>query len=357
MTLGIIMKAVNSKYFHKTMDFIFEFIPQLVLLLVTFGYMNMLIVIKWWTYYEDTSRAPSIVATMIDMMLGYGAVNQTPLIYSKEAQRILSVLIIVSIVISVPMMLLAKPIIITQQIHKKNSSKESGLIELGVWNFKKRKLSDPPINDECKSDSDDENGSLIKKKTDLKRRFQSNDEEDRREAVYNPADDPYSIKDEEKKDEAREKLIKITKQYKESNHHNIEEIWIHQLIETVEFVLGTVSNTASYLRLWALSLAHSQLAAVFYDKLLRDEIEQRRWFMASLIIPFFLAAHFFILMWMDSMEWFLHTLRLHWVEFQNKFFKGTGYRFITVSNNLIIFAWYTFSLTERIGFKQGEETN
>ena len=79
--------------------------------------------------------------------------------------------------------------------------------------------------------------------------------------------------------------------------------------------------------------------------------------MASLIIPFFLAAHFFILMWMDSMEWFLHTLRLHWVEFQNKFFKGTGYRFITVSNNLIIFAWYTFSLTERIGFKQGEKTN
>ena len=47
MSLGICMKAINSMYFRRPLDFIFEFIPQIILLSVLFGWMDVLIIAKW----------------------------------------------------------------------------------------------------------------------------------------------------------------------------------------------------------------------------------------------------------------------------------------------------------------------
>jgi len=106
------------------------------------------------------------------------------------------------------------------------------------------------------------------------------------------------------------------------------DFMIHQMIHTIEFVLGTVSNTASYLRLWALSLAHSQLAEVFWDKMLIDYgINEKNAFFIFVGFAVWTGATFGVLLAMDSLECFLHALRLHWVEFQNKFYYADGYAF------------------------------
>lgn len=111
---------------------------------------------------------------------------------------------------------------------------------------------------------------------------------------------------------------------------DIADICIHQVIETIEYVLGTVSHTASYLRLWALSLAHQQLSLVFFQKILLSGMALPTPFNivgVYIMFAFWFFVTLLVLMGMDVMECFLHCLRLHWIEFQQKFFKADGYAF------------------------------
>lgn len=78
--------------------------------------------------------------------------------------------------------------------------------------------------------------------------------------------------------------------------HSESEIFIHQLIETIEFVLGTISNTASYLRLWALSLAHSQLAEVFFELVLWSGVKAQSPILIFIGFSIFASASFAVLM-------------------------------------------------------------
>jgi len=132
------------------------------------------------------------------------------------------------------------------------------------------------------------------------------------------------------------------------SHHGVGadfdfgEMFIKQSIHTIEFVLGAISNTASYLRLWALSLAHSELSIVFWERLFitllsfGDGSVGVQWFLVFIGFSAWAGVTTGVLLMMESLSAFLHALRLHWVEFQNKFYRGDGIQFIPFSfDNLV----------------------
>jgi V-type H+-transporting ATPase subunit a len=53
MSLGVTMKAFNSVYNKNKLDFLLEFVPQIILLLVLFGYMDLMIICKWCTDFTN----------------------------------------------------------------------------------------------------------------------------------------------------------------------------------------------------------------------------------------------------------------------------------------------------------------
>ena len=79
MLLGILLKGFNDNYYKDYNGIIFEFIPQFIFMTILFGYMVVMIFIKWSTYFYDTSKAPSIITHLINIAIKGGSVENMPL--------------------------------------------------------------------------------------------------------------------------------------------------------------------------------------------------------------------------------------------------------------------------------------
>ena len=85
MALGVCMKGLNALHQNSNVEFFFEFLPQLIFLFGLFGFMDLLIIVKWltdWTGREGD--APSIITQMINNIIKLGAIDETALLISDD---------------------------------------------------------------------------------------------------------------------------------------------------------------------------------------------------------------------------------------------------------------------------------
>ncbi|XP_008183003.1 V-type proton ATPase 116 kDa subunit a isoform X5 [Acyrthosiphon pisum] len=284
MLSGVSLSLYNYRYFKDRLSIYCDFIPQVIFLVFLFFYMVLLMFIKWVSYgpqneFPDSPAcAPSILITFINMVLFKDAValENCNTVYMFSGQGAVQKFLVIVALLCVPIMLLAKPIYIMRQQKEKH-------VQL--------------VNGHATTENGDAEGAG--------------------RVVQQPPPPPAGGHDE----------------------NEIGELFIHQGIHTIEYVLGSVSHTASYLRLWALSLAHAQLSEVLWSMVMTKGLILNSWIGGVwlwFVFGFWAILTVGILVLMEGLSAFLHTLRLHWVEFQSKFYKGLGYAFAPFSFEVIL---------------------
>jgi V-type H+-transporting ATPase subunit a len=249
---------------------------------------------------------------MISMFLSPGIVDGDNKLY--EGQATVQLILLVLALISVPLMLFPEPLILRARYNARPKKQKEEQKDRRAYNIQETPKHVDVERGEYKEEIDggDAEGLLSGQP-----------------AVHH-SDAPGTHSD--MKTHGKGKVAPAHGAHGHDEEFDFGDYMIHQMIHTIEFVLGTVSNTASYLRLWALSLAHSQLAEVFWDKMMIDYgVNEKNAFFVFVGFAVWAAATFGVLLAMDSLECFLHALRLHWVEFQNKFYHADGYPFIPFS--------------------------
>ncbi|XP_073345720.1 V-type proton ATPase 116 kDa subunit a isoform X8 [Pagrus major] len=278
MLFGVSLSLFNHLYFKKPLNIFLGFIPEIVFMSSLFGYLVLLVFYKWTAYDAFTSKdAPSLLIHFINMCLfNYNDPTNKPLYAGQMGIQVLLVLIALA---CVPCMLIVKTLVLRRQhLWKKH---------LGTQKFGGVRVGNGPTEDEA------------------------------------------GIMDHDQ----------LSQHSEEGDEFDFGDVAIHQAIHTIEYCLGCISNTASYLRLWALSLAHAQLSEVLWTMVMHLGLSSRSgggFFGLSIIFAAFATLTVAILLIMEGLSAFLHALRLHWVEFQNKFYCGQGFKFVPFSFESIL---------------------
>jgi len=80
MTAGILLSAANHRFHKDKLSMYYEFIPQLLFLSAMFGYLSLLIVMKWCGGSREAPVKADLYHIMIYMFLSPGTffIRQTP---------------------------------------------------------------------------------------------------------------------------------------------------------------------------------------------------------------------------------------------------------------------------------------
>ncbi|OHT03376.1 vacuolar ATPase transmembrane subunit [Tritrichomonas foetus] len=242
MIFGMFLQLINHIHRRSLYEILVKWLPEMLYLVPFFGYMVVLIIMKWCTHFQGNDDfAPSeqlngvnLIQVMIGMILNIGSEHDLSLQLYEGCWNIQNVIVMIFI-ISIPYLLFVKPIC------------------------------------ECV----------------------------------------------------------ITK--RKGEEINILEIFVMNLIDVIEFCLSALSHTASYLRLWALSLAHSQLSHVIYEELFVMTLDTNNPVMLFIGFAAFATLSAAILLAMEAFSALLHAIRLMWVELSSKFYSGMGTAFKSTS--------------------------